>query len=1414
MCRYHLLVNRQSQGIGMDIKPITEVLKLMMRELPDDRVADCLSRFRYQRINMGRLCKDKLDKICQQYLKTPWDDIDHDHCSWMCDTTSIADRGFSKHRWPDGSPRSDKALEHDECLKVVAALYRGKARRRPEKLITMEQPENNIFLGLQPVRNMVGDQGWQILRASHCKASGSAMDKAFQQNNRFSQKDSIYVVHGVQSDPPLQLTGMCNNDCIQRLTTQPTRHKMLICSSSRMLDGQEKIHDVTVKSRIPYGIWHRLWLSNCVVNGLARDLRRDEAAINAVHVIGRRPCSGELLHARLNHPGESVMRATLRESGLRSKPFAGPCRACLAGKMMRRPSTGHLQRGTYLFELLHADIQEFEVPDLQGHRYSLMMVEDLSRQKFVYLLKRKNDAGAAFQELCRQEKPPAILRTDGAGEFGSRVRKRIHIFGEDTGMLTVCSMYNIRKEETVAEDHDMMGVAENANGQAVRAVRSMLYAADLPKQFWGPAITHWAWADQFTVNTNEGRSPFHIRHGHAPTVEISKLRVWGSRVTFFGKTEQEQKLDMPGHRGIYIGQNPVNGGHYIYDQESVDPRVICTNEVWNKGWDENVVLEPVGVSDDDIKLIENSMPHRDEWSYPAVRAVHGTVRDLPRDGMGSMWQGYQQFYRDTIIGLRKDKPDLSHNDLQKKVGRLWREKGYKEDLRRDRARRVALLDHSTQETDHHSEDESDRQDLEDVIEQTLAEGSVLGEEAQQAILDLPCAICHKSESSDAYEMLVCDACERAYHLVCIGATEVPSGEDDKWFCSMCRREGMRVEVWLAKRINTRSRPRRAEEARPGTISCTNKDGTCTVTFDDDGLDEEKITIDNFPWRPVAVKQVTNVALMNAVCVDAAPDLTKMDVYMAPPRTAKEALSTSNPYRNHWAGAMVAHYQSLYAKGVFARVSKRQAVDAEVLPSMWVFVIKPDKLKARLVIVGSRAMQRPDLLKSAPTPRAAIWKMMFALAVKLGYKIFHMDLSAGFCHAKPKRQVCIRMPEGLREEDPDGYLMVIKNLFGMPEAGYDLHILVRNWMVSYGFAQHPMEPCLYMRGEDKQNDWPQVFVVCWVDDFACIMPDEFYHKFKRDFQQTFDAEDLGLLSRWMGMEMYFHQQGLYITQRRQSELIVSRAKLPTGSNIKVPMTSARLSLEMCCGSEEDKAFMRDKPYRTFVGALGYLTSHGIRYDLAFCQKECARYADKAGPGHWKALVRALHYLRKTPGKGLLYPANTDFTISAHCDADYNGTVDERLSTTGITVDFGGALIAAISRSQKFSSKSVGEAEYGALAACAAELLFYRQFLELMGYPQGMTGCAAGEKGSMIWSDSATALANAEKQVGWLSDKLKHVSNHLHFFRQYVQCGWLALCKIGSKLNRADVCTKGMDSEESFRGALHYLVDVPRGLQEGQ
>ena len=71
------------------------------------------------------------------------------------------------------------------------------------------------------------------------------------------------------------------------------------------------------------------------------------------------------------------------------------------------------------------------------------------------------EAVGALQEHIRQEGPMAILRTDGGGEFGGRfARPRIYMFDEDTGVLAVCNMHGVRKEETVALESDMMGKAE------------------------------------------------------------------------------------------------------------------------------------------------------------------------------------------------------------------------------------------------------------------------------------------------------------------------------------------------------------------------------------------------------------------------------------------------------------------------------------------------------------------------------------------------------------------------------------------------------------------------------------------------------------------------------------------------------------------------------------------------------------------------------------------------------------------------------------------------------------------------------------------------------------------------------------------------------------------------------------------
>ena len=103
---------------------------------------------------------------------------------------------------------------------------------------------------------------------------------------------------------------------------------------------------------------------------------------------------GALLHARLGHTGNKNLRATLEELGGTYKGLIHmlqhPCRACDAGKMTRRPSKGHLPRGRFYGDVLHADIQEYELADMHGNWYNLMLVEDVSRGKWSVPLKLKS----------------------------------------------------------------------------------------------------------------------------------------------------------------------------------------------------------------------------------------------------------------------------------------------------------------------------------------------------------------------------------------------------------------------------------------------------------------------------------------------------------------------------------------------------------------------------------------------------------------------------------------------------------------------------------------------------------------------------------------------------------------------------------------------------------------------------------------------------------------------------------------------------------------------------------------------------------------------------------------------------------------------------------------------------------------
>jgi hypothetical protein len=288
----------------------------------------------------------------------------------------------------------------------------------------------------------------------------------------------------------------------------------------------------------------------------------------------------------------------------------------------------------------------------------------------------------------------------------------------------------------------------------------------------------------------------------------------------------------------------------------------------------------------------------------------------------------------------------------------------------------------------------------------------------------------------------------------------------------------------------------------------------------------------------------------------------------------------------------------------------------------------------------------------------------------------------------------------------------------------------------------------------------------------------------------------------------------LTHMRQIEKLVHRAQFTDNRNVQIPIQAERMSKDMCCKTKADEQFMKNKPFRSLVGAIGFLACQGVRLDVAFAHSELSRYNDCAGPGHWEVLVNLVHYLRKHPHLGILLPRKGGLSLRATCDSDYNGCRDERKSKTGITIDLGGALFLHICRTQKWIARSVGSAEYHAMAACAAELLFYRQVMRSLGLT--VEACpvlktdkpAADDAVPTLFSDSTVALANGAKPINWLSEKLKHVEIHVNFFRQYVQAGHIKLAKIASAENPADALTKSYATRASFQAAIaHFMRELP-------
>ena len=79
-------------------------------------------------------------------------------------------------------------------------------------------------------------------------------------------------------------------------------------------------------------------------------------------------------------------------------------------------------------------------------------------------------------------------------------------------------------------------------------------------------------------------------------------------------------------------------------------------------------------------------------------------------------------------------------------------------------------------------------------------------------------------------------------------------------------------------------------------------------------------------------------------------------------------------------------------------------------------------------------------------------------------------------------------------------------------------------------------------------------------------------------------------------------------------------------------------------------------------------------------------------HLQAVNKILQYLKKSPGRGLLFKRNEKLIMEVYIDVDYEGSIIDRKSTSGYCMFLGGNLVTWKSQKQNVVARSSAEAEF--------------------------------------------------------------------------------------------------------------------------
>ncbi|KAE8218105.1 hypothetical protein CF319_g7952 [Tilletia indica] len=471
---------------------------------------------------------------------------------------------------------------------------------------------------------------------------------------------------------------------------------------------------------------------------------------------------------------------------------------------------------------------------------------------------------------------------------------------------------------------------------------------------------------------------------------------------------------------------------------------------------------------------------------------------------------------------------------------------------------------------------------------------------------------------------------------------------------------------------------------------------------------------------------------------------------------------------------------------------------KAIGSRWVYKLKlnedgmADRWKARLVAQGFTQVAGVDYFETfAPVARLDSLRVILALAAHFGWVIHQVDVVTAYLNGDLEEEVYIRQPPGYEKKGPNRNLVCRLRLplYGLKQSGRQWNTKFHKQLIKRGYVQCKSEPCVYVR---RIGGSIRIALI-YVDDVLIVAPTEAEVAVEKDWlKATFDVTDGGPLRHFLGLKITREGNKIIMSQRSYIKAVLERFNLSFEKPASTP-TMDKAPQRAPVDYEPSRDAIR--LFAAMVGCLKWI-AQTIRPDLMFACGVLSRFQARPMPEHMDAAKRTMRFLRKTADEDLVYQPGTDSIprLAGFADADFAGDTETSRSTTGFVFYIHGNPISWASRLQVSVSMSTVEAEYIALAEGLREGLWLRNLLSELGYPaQVPFELHTDNEGTRSIADNPEA-----------HKRTKHIALHYHAVRERVNQGEIAVVRVNTDDNPADVSTKHLPGPKLREARLKLHV----------